>query len=87
MEIRPGWQSTEFLATILTLIASVLVTLFGVPKAEADNLVQAILGAVVAVTSLFSAGLAVWKYIGSRTELKMKSMETDAQIQALRRGL
>lgn len=85
-DVKPGWASSEFYTTILTLVGSLLVTLFGVPKAEADNLVQAFLGAVVAVSSLLASGLVVWNYIIKRTELKLQAMKNEVQIKALQRG-
>ena len=76
-EINPGWKSSEFWVTALTLVGTILGTIFGVPKVESDNLIHAITSAVIAITALLASGVNVWKYISSRTALKAEAMKVD----------
>lgn len=70
MNIKPGWQTTEFWMTIVSSIAGML-TLFGVvTKEEADSIVVLVQSLVTASIGLALAVAPIIAYIKSRAEIK-----------------
>ena len=73
-DIKPGWQSTEFIVSMLSLAVTVLVIVFHVPKEQAQGLSDAIMAAVPVVAAVLTQGLILWRYITGRQELKRLAM-------------
>lgn len=70
MNIKPGWQTTEFWMTIVSSIVGML-TLFGVvAKEEADSIVVLVQSLVTASIGLALAVAPIVAYIKSRAEIK-----------------
>lgn len=69
-DVKPGWKTSEFwLATAKTVLAFLLVT--GVIKpVDGPTVEEHVTNGIVAVFALITAGVGVWKYIQSRSEVK-----------------
>jgi hypothetical protein len=80
---KPGWLSSEFWVTVstaaLTFIAF-MVSIGIVSSADSENLGKAVSGAVGAIGSLLANAFTIWKYIQSRTAVKVAAVETAAVV-------
>jgi murein DD-endopeptidase MepM/ murein hydrolase activator NlpD len=74
-EIKPGWQSTEFWATLATAIVGILALAGKIDPADSDDLIKAIIaiagGVITIITSV--------TYVISRSQLKKESMKLESQ--------
>ena len=83
MDIKPGKSTTEWKATIITVVTSILVILvsFGViSQVESDHLVEIVGGLVTAAIALLSAVKVVIEYIKSRADVKVAARYTNNNI-------
>ena len=70
MNIKPGWQTSEFWMTIASSILGML-TLFGLTtKEEADSIVAIVQSLVTALIGLALAVAPIIAYIKSRADVK-----------------
>lgn len=70
MNIKPGWQTSEFWMTVTSSIVGML-ALFGVvTKEEADSIVVLVQSLVTALIGLALAVAPIVAYIKSRAEIK-----------------
>ena len=75
MEVKPGWQTTEFWISLGTNLVSLLVALGIVAMQDGASIQGAIVSAVTAAFALISAAVIVWKYVQSRTAAKVAVTE------------
>lgn len=69
-DLRPGWRSSEFWATLAGLLVSALV-MFGVVKPhEHQEVAETVTQCVAAAVALVTAAAPLVTYIKSRTHLK-----------------
>lgn len=81
--MKSGYKTTEFWLTLIAQIVPVLV-LLGVIGAEQAETLQGTLGdAVKAFFALVAAVLPIWKYIDSRTQVKMANQVAGLTVDAV----
>lgn len=75
---KSGWGSSEFVASLGTVLASIVavfVALGKVSAADGASLTANVTAGIVALGALLAAGATVWRYISGRTEVKAKAEE------------
>ena len=69
--MKPGYQTTEFHVTVTTLVLSVAVMLGVVSPSDVPFIEDGVSKAIVQLGALLTTIAAVWKYIDSRTKVKV----------------
>ena len=69
-DLKPGWQTTEFWAPVLSLLVSALVALHYVPAAEAPTVMGYASALVVGLAGVVGNVLLLLHYVRSRTNAK-----------------
>lgn len=67
---KPGWQTSEFAATVVTVLFSILIATGVLKPADAPELKDATSRAIEHGAALIASAATVWRYIASRTALK-----------------
>lgn len=86
VDVKPGWTTTEFWATIATTVANVIgfLSVVGLVGAEdAPGLTQMTTAAVMAIAAVIVNGFAIIQYIKSRTLVKQEATRLHLQRLAL----
>ena len=68
--MKPGYRTSEFYATLATLVVSALVTIELIAPADEGAATLALADALAAGAALVSAAAVVARYIHARTSLK-----------------
>lgn len=69
--MKPGYQTTEFWVTILTQIIAILVLTGKISASDAGMLKDSLAQIVEHGAALIASAAVVYKYIQSRTDVKM----------------
>lgn len=70
-ELKPGWKTSELYATIIGVIAMVLVALGVISQADADTLAGAVLEIAAAIGTITGIVYQVREYVYGRNAQKM----------------
>lgn len=71
MENKPGWKTTEFYVTLVAQALAIAVLLGYLRADHAADLNNALAQSIQAVAGLVASVLTAWKYVSSRTEVKL----------------
>ena len=80
MNPKPAWQTTEFWIMVVTNVLTVLVLLGLVSAADRATLEGSLVKIAESVGVLAGNALVVWKYISSRTALKVEAEKTKQEV-------
>lgn len=72
---KPGWQTTEFWAPMISMVVTALVALHYVPPADAGSIMGYLSAMVVGVIGLGGNVMLLLHYIRSRTQMKAAAMQ------------
>ena len=81
---RPGWQTSEFWSTVgsqLTSLTGLLVMLNIIGEDAKESISSAVVAVAIAVGALIQAVLPLWKFIQSRTEVKVAAAKAAASVE------
>ena len=80
----PGLYTTEFWVTLVSTIIPNLITVLAIFKLVPNEVASTLSAAIVAVVGGLITVFVSLKYIKSRTDVKMKSIETQARMYELK---
>ena len=84
VNVVPGIQTSEFWITLVSTIIPNLITVLAIFKLVPNEVASTLSAAIVAVVGGLITVFVSLKYIKSRTEVKMKSIETQARMYELK---
>ena len=78
LPLRPGWQSSEFYATVVSQLLSLLVIGGVITTNDRVTVEGAAVTGIAALIALISSAKIVCNYIASRSQLKQQVLSNDA---------
>jgi len=83
----PGYATTEFWVTLISTIVPNLITILAIFKVVPNEVASTLSAALVAVIGGLITVFVTLRYIKSRTEVKMKSLELQANLKYYKKDL